>query len=190
MCLTLFILIKHPPHYHTVITERSCTPGCTVTSLALRRFRPTCGGYHNTRFLCGWFSGNEGWSHKALSWLSTICARGGFRPTKDKQQSKRALCDPWRGWGNRRGAIDLLPVGRVLGMQWCIQSDALKFKITIQDRPLTCRGILSMVSSVYDPLGVLALVVFKASNSWWGRPPHSIVWSGSHLNSSPISMPS
>lgn len=34
--------------------------------------------------------------------------------------------------------------------------------MTIQERPLTRRGILSTVSSFYDPLGILAPVVFTA----------------------------
>lgn len=50
---------------------------------------------------------------------------------------------------------DTLPVERALCGQWCVQSDALKFKIAFQDQPLTCREILSMVSLVYDPLSVL-----------------------------------
>ncbi len=57
---------------------------------------------------------------------------------------------------------EALPVERVLGLQWCVKSDAFKFKISIQDRPLTRRRILSVVSSIYDPLGVLVPVVLKA----------------------------
>ncbi len=56
----------------------------------------------------------------------------------------------------------MLPVERALGVQWCIESDSLQFKIAIQDRPLTRRGILSMVSSVYDPLGFLSPVILPA----------------------------
>lgn len=56
---------------------------------------------------------------------------------------------------------DALPIERVQGVQWCIQLDALKFKINLKDRPLTRRGILSVVSSVYDPL-LLAPVVLSA----------------------------
>lgn len=36
---------------------------------------------------------------------------------------------------------DNLPVERVLGVQWCVQSDVFKFKIILKDRPLIKRGI-------------------------------------------------
>ena len=39
------------------------------------------------------------------------------------------------------------------------QSDTFQFRIVLQDKPLTRRGILSTVSSVYDPLGFLAPVI-------------------------------
>ncbi len=48
-----------------------------------------------------------------------------------------------------------LPMKRALGVSWCIESDAFKFQIVMQDRPLTRRGILYTISSVYDPLGFL-----------------------------------
>ena len=51
---------------------------------------------------------------------------------------------------------DELPMERALWVGWCIESDTLKFQIVMQDRPLTRRGILSMVSSVHDPFGFLA----------------------------------
>lgn len=53
-------------------------------------------------------------------------------------------------------------VERVLGVQWCIQSDVFKFKIVIKDRPLTRRGILSMICSIYDTLGIVSPVVLSA----------------------------
>ena len=51
---------------------------------------------------------------------------------------------------------DLLPPERVLGVEWNIENDAFKFRITLKDKPLTRRGILLTVSSVYDPLGFAA----------------------------------
>ena len=40
-----------------------------------------------------------------------------------------------------------------------IKSDAFKFWIVMQDRPLARRGILSTISSVYDPLGFLVPLI-------------------------------
>ena len=48
-----------------------------------------------------------------------------------------------------------LPVERALGVQWCVETDTFQFRMILQDKPLTRRGILSTVSSVYDPLGFL-----------------------------------
>ena len=51
---------------------------------------------------------------------------------------------------------DYYPVERALGVQWAIESDMFGFRIVIKDQPLTRRGILSTISSVYDPLGIAA----------------------------------
>lgn len=58
--------------------------------------------------------------------------------------------------------IYALPIERALGVHWCIQSDSFRFKIIMPDKAPTRRNILSIVSSVYDPLGILALVVLPA----------------------------
>lgn len=47
-------------------------------------------------------------------------------------------------------------VERVLGVIWSIKEDAFKMQITVSDKPLTRRGILSMVCSLYDPYGFVA----------------------------------
>lgn len=46
-------------------------------------------------------------------------------------------------------------------MTWCVESDCFQFIIELQDRPLTPRGILSTVGSIYDPNGYLAPVPLK-----------------------------
>ncbi|CAC5386644.1 unnamed protein product [Mytilus coruscus] len=45
---------------------------------------------------------------------------------------------------------------RALGVQWCVDSDEFRFNIDVKDKPATRRGILSITSSVFDPLGFLA----------------------------------
>ena len=57
---------------------------------------------------------------------------------------------------------DTLPIDRALGIRWCAESDVFCFKIEIENQPLTRRGILSMVSSIFDPLGFLAPFTMKA----------------------------
>ena len=54
---------------------------------------------------------------------------------------------------------DTLPIEKALGVQWCIESDTFQFRMTFQDKPLTRRGVLSTVMSVYDPLGLLAPII-------------------------------
>ena len=48
---------------------------------------------------------------------------------------------------------DHLPVERALRVEWCMESNVLEFRIVLNDKPQTRRGILSIISSVYDPLG-------------------------------------
>ena len=40
-------------------------------------------------------------------------------------------------------------------MVWKVENDTHEFKITLVDKPLTRRGILVTVSSIYDRLGLV-----------------------------------
>ena len=40
-------------------------------------------------------------------------------------------------------------------MTWCLESDTLQFRIVVDGKPCTRRGILSTVSSIFDPLGLV-----------------------------------
>ena len=44
------------------------------------------------------------------------------------------------------------------------RSDALQIKVTAKDIPLTKIGILSYTSSIFDPLGILAVVLYVRSS--------------------------
>ena len=57
---------------------------------------------------------------------------------------------------------DMLPTERALGVSWLVQTDALSFTVIIKEKPCTRRGILSVVSSVHDPLGMAASFVLPA----------------------------
>ena len=94
---------------------------------------------------------------------STKCllAKGGFNLHKFISNSKdviEGIPKEQRASGIKELdlAKDGLPIERALGVQWCVQSDELRFRVELKDRPLTRRGILASVSSVYDPLGLVA----------------------------------
>ena len=54
---------------------------------------------------------------------------------------------------------DELPIERALGLCWNVEDETLGFKVKFKKKPATCCGILSIVNSVYDPLGLGVPVV-------------------------------
>jgi len=95
-----------------------------------------------------------------------ICMRSRFRLHKFTSNSKEVVESiPVESRAKEIKEIDLncdlLPPERVFGVEWNIENDAFKFCFILKDKPLTRRGILSTVSSVYDPLGVAALFLLR-----------------------------
>ena len=43
---------------------------------------------------------------------------------------------------------------RVLGVHWSVTNDSFGFHICLNNKDVTRRGILSTISSIYDPLGI------------------------------------
>ena len=101
--------------------------------------------------------------------LKAICQTGGFRLTKWMSNNREVLSKiPKEDRATEAKDLDLdqdsLAIERALGVQWCIRSDQFKFHVNLQQKPLTRRGILSMMSSIYDPLGMLSPVILPARN--------------------------
>ena len=93
-----------------------------------------------------------------------MCAKAGLRLHKFSSNKKEVIQavppeDRAKGLQELDLTRDPLPVERTLGIMWCAETDSFQFRIVIQDRPLTRRGILSTVSSVYDPLGLVAPLI-------------------------------
>ncbi|XP_044175495.1 uncharacterized protein LOC122958626 [Acropora millepora] len=87
--------------------------------------------------------------------LTKLLREEGFHPTKFPSDSRQVLVAPPQGeQANPSTNLDLnqLPVGRALGLHWDAASDTFQFKVVPTERPPTKRGILSTVSSLYDPL--------------------------------------
>ena len=79
--------------------------------------------------------------------------KGGFRLHKFTSNSKEVVeSTPTESRAKDIKELDLgrdlLPPECVLGVEWNIENDASKFRITLKDKPLMRRGILSTVSSI------------------------------------------
>ena len=97
--------------------------------------------------------------------LVQLLAKGGFRLTKWISNSREVL--EQIPSGERAPSIanlDLedLPTDRALGTQWDVEADTLSFHVKEKPVPDTRRGILSLVSSLYDPLGFAAPLILPA----------------------------
>lgn len=53
-------------------------------------------------------------------------------------------------------ALSEVHMERALGVQWCVESDQFQFRVIVKENPLTRRGVLSTVASVFDPLGFVS----------------------------------
>ena len=47
-----------------------------------------------------------------------------------------------------------IPTERVLEIFQDVENDVIKFKIDLKDQQVTRRGMLSVISSIYDPFGL------------------------------------
>ena len=89
---------------------------------------------------------------KLIESLCQSCQKGGFHLTKFTCNRRAVLqCIPEDERSKEVKSIaldcDNLPIERALGVQWCVQSDTFGFRIIVNSKTLTRRGILSTVSS-------------------------------------------
>ena len=56
---------------------------------------------------------------------------------------------------------DLLQMQRSLGLLWDTNSDTFTFRTSVDDKRFTRRGVLSVINSIYNPLGFVAPVIIK-----------------------------
>ena len=98
---------------------------------------------------------------KLVREAQTVCANGSLHLHKFISNSRdvlESIPDSERASGVQDVDLnhDELPVQTVLGVKWSVNSDTFSFKVTLDEKPATRRGILSTVASVFDPLGFLA----------------------------------
>ena len=99
--------------------------------------------------------------------LTDILAKGGFRLTKWISNSRRVIesvppDERAKGIKNLDLDQEELPVERALGVHWDTEHDLLRMKIKSKQGSQTRRGLLSVICSVYDPLGFVCPYVLRA----------------------------
>lgn len=92
-----------------------------------------------------------------------VCRSGGLRLHKFVSNSDTVLQSVKSSERASGKTIDLyqgsLPTESVLGVHWSTEEDILTYTSAPKENPATRRGILSTVSSIFDPLGFIAPVV-------------------------------
>ena len=95
-----------------------------------------------------------------------LLKRGGFRLAKWISDSKEVIknipdSDVCKSVLNVRDS-NYSSCQRVLGIQWKFKTDVFRFNITVKQKPFTSRRLLSVISTLFDPLGFAAPVSLKA----------------------------
>ncbi|XP_071965650.1 uncharacterized protein [Antedon mediterranea] len=120
-----------------------------------------------------------------------LCASAGLVLHKwmsNKRAVLEAIPEEQRAKGLKTLDIktDPLPIERALGVTLCVEADTFQFRIVLKDCPLSRRGVLSTISSLYDALGFAAPVVFEGKiilqemcreNVGWDEPIPSYLYS-------------
>lgn len=84
--------------------------------------------------------------------LIDMLREGGFHLTKflsNRREVLQAIPVEERANPTSDLALDCLPIDRTLGLRWDAESDVFCFKTICTDRPITKRGILSTISSLF-----------------------------------------
>ena len=100
--------------------------------------------------------------------LRDLLSKGGFRLTKWLSNNSKVLnFIPHEERAPSLLDLDLdkdkPPIQRALGLHWNMETDMFTFKVNLKEKPNTRRGILSLTSSLYDPLGLVAPIILLAN---------------------------
>ena len=98
--------------------------------------------------------------------VTAMRAEGGFWLTTFVSSSKDFLVfipegERRKGLQYQELKLGTLSAKKTLCIHWNIGKDKLGFDVNFKDKPNTKRGMLSMVSSIYDPLGLVSPFVLE-----------------------------
>ena len=111
--------------------------------------------------LCSVSSVKEG--VKIVTQLPQLLQNGGFHLTKWSSNNSSVLqAVPGPERSTLLLNLDLHnSIERVLGIRWNIKRDVFEFRVNIPPHSLTRRGILSTLSSLFDPLGFVSPIILN-----------------------------
>ncbi|XP_077865904.1 uncharacterized protein LOC144353154 [Saccoglossus kowalevskii] len=113
--------------------------------------------------------------------LIQTCKTGGFKLTKWASSHRSTLEaipeeDRTQAFKNLNFNPDDLQTEHALGMQWDIESDELGFRTRIKLKSATKRGMLSTISTIYDPLGLAAPAILPMRRTFQELCKAKIGW--------------
>ena len=149
------------------------SPACASYALRMTadKYEPECGKLA-ADFICHNFYVDDGLKSVAtkdearalIASSHELCSKGGFNLHKyicTERQVVSSIPGPLQEKNLQPLDLscDKLPVSRTLGVEWCVENDAFQFRLQMKDKPITRHGIMSTVSSIYDPLGMISPVL-------------------------------
>ena len=121
--------------------------------------------FYVDNFLISCSSADSG--KRLIAEVKQMLQKAGFELTKwisNNNDVISSLPKEQRGLANKSLPRSKNAAERVLGVLWDIEDDEFRFIVDIPEKPLTKRGILSMMHSLYDPLGFVAPVLIEAKS--------------------------
>ena len=154
------------------------SPGCA--SYALRAAAEDLDSEHGekaARFIKRGFYVDDGLASTATIEEATaliqntieLCKKGGFKLHKFISTHREILNTiPMQYKAKDVQSLDLscsrLPMSRTLGIEWCAELDVFRFNVQVKENGATRRSILSTVSSIFDPLGLVSPFLLTGRN--------------------------
>ena len=117
----------------------------------------------------------------SIKQIKDQCSKGGFQLHKFVSNSKeviRRIPEQDRADDVKELDLDLdsLPLEHTFGIHWCVESDCFQLATVLQDKPCTRRGILSTVSSIFDPLRFIVPLLWDGKSIFQDLCCHEVGW--------------
>ena len=96
--------------------------------------------------------------------LQELLAKGGFQVSKVMSNEREVLnAFPPEHRAPAVKDLDLnlnsLPMDRALGIHWDVEADTFNLVVSDKSHPDTRKGVLSSIATIYDPLGLVGLLI-------------------------------